>query len=236
LSQLTQDTFSQYLVPYFTGHIFKNNSFYVPVSNYETDLYNWPVLRKKRSQVDLDWKSATEIWPFDSKSPEYMNENATVDHQQYAAIKHAICYPFTLVNGDPGTGKTHFSKELIKLIILADILQGPLFIICLKNHALDSLLESILEFTNTTEVVREGGISNSTNQKLQEISQINYMVKNQGGSYLKKSSIAAKEAKIKLQNFRILSLVCYQFIQSGMNDLKMIFYFWKWFSAIFKYQ
>jgi hypothetical protein len=61
--------------------------------------------------------------------------------------------------GPPGTGKTYLGLKLVQTILERRKLynikdEGPIFVVCLTNHALDQFLEGMLEFT--TNMLRVG--------------------------------------------------------------------------------
>lgn len=64
--------------------------------------------RDKFNDIDSnDW--------FENLSEEEKDQYLRVSHEQLSAIKHFAQYPLTLVNGYPGTGKTHLVHEILGL-------------------------------------------------------------------------------------------------------------------------
>lgn len=94
------------------------------------------------------------LW-FDEFSNEEKDKYLRVDHEQLAAIRHFVEYPLTLVNGHPGTGKTHLAREAIRLLTESSI-DSPIFVVTQTNHSMDSLLEGLLDFIDPTDFVRHG--------------------------------------------------------------------------------
>eukprot|EP00953_Heterococcus_sp_UTEX-ZZ885_P034088 17681-Heterococcus_DN1.PRE.4 len=70
---------------------------------------------------------------------------------QVAALEHALSHRVALIEGPPGTGKT-FIGALLAQIIVANT-KEQIVIVCLKNHALDQILEQLLD-AGVTDLVR----------------------------------------------------------------------------------
>ena len=123
-------------------------------------------------------------WPFDHLSPKQQDSWLRVDHEQYQAVRHATRHVITLVNGAPGTGKTHLAREYVRLLLslkrkaghyLSDDyesessssdedysgrLSDPPIVVCTyTNHSLDAFLEGIIDILveNGMRFVRCGG-------------------------------------------------------------------------------
>lgn len=70
-----------------------------------------------------------------------------LDASQYEALQRAMTQELTIIQGPPGTGKTHISLQIVKLILSNKWLNSsPMLIVAYTNHALDQLLEPVLEF------------------------------------------------------------------------------------------
>jgi hypothetical protein len=207
---LTESSFLPFLLLYFTGEVFQDFSLHQPFPSFDDFTYNPNILLKiqdnDQSQLALH---ASENWPLDYQTPEYMRKFATVDHEQYGALRHSLIYPLTLVNGDPGTGKTHFSKELIKLLVKSQAVHGPIFVASYKNHALDSLLEGLFEFVETDKIIRDGGQIKSTNPKIKEISNIGKMIGREGGQALFLVSQESRDLCQKIRFWNAFSFSCF---------------------------
>ena len=83
------------------------------------------------------------------------------NESQLKSIKSCLSCKIGLIQGPPGTGKSYVGTLLAKLLV--SNLKGsrrPLVVICFTNHALDTFLESLLEFSS--KIIRIGGRSKST--------------------------------------------------------------------------
>lgn len=98
-----------------------------------------------------------------------LQEHSTLDNAQAIAVVNSLQRSVALIQGPPGTGKSYTGVALIKVLIQAlfanrrraeeDI--GPIICVCYTNHALDQLLEDLLEKDITTQIVRIGSQSKS---------------------------------------------------------------------------
>ena len=82
-----------------------------------------------------------------------------VNPSQLEAVKLGLENKIALIQGPPGTGKSYVGILLAK-IFMSNLSKGPLVVICYTNHALDTFLEGLLQFTH--KIVRIGGRSRST--------------------------------------------------------------------------
>ncbi|KAI5843438.1 hypothetical protein DFP73DRAFT_552098 [Morchella snyderi] len=79
-----------------------------------------------------------------------------MDSTQMKALHSILTRRVSIVQGPPGTGKTHVSVQALRLLLHnMDAGDPPIIVACQTNHALDQLLNHILEFEE--EVVRMGG-------------------------------------------------------------------------------
>eukprot|EP00004_Rigifila_ramosa_P012162 TRINITY_DN2617_c0_g1_i6.p1 TRINITY_DN2617_c0_g1~~TRINITY_DN2617_c0_g1_i6.p1 ORF type:complete len:1886 (-),score=285.95 TRINITY_DN2617_c0_g1_i6:16-5643(-) len=100
------------------------------------------------------------------------------DESQYEAFKHIMSNSVSLVQGPPGTGKSFVGVKTVAVLrqLLHPVApapemgfrrpmqrvehgEGPIFVICMTNHALDDFLTSLLEFC--PKLVRLGSRSKS---------------------------------------------------------------------------
>lgn len=108
-----------------------------------------------------------------------LQEHSTLDNAQAVAVVNSLQRCIGLIQGPPGTGKSYTGVALIKVLIQALLKSkrasanrrragedlGPIICVCYTNHALDQLLEDLLEKKITTQIVRIG--SQSKSEKLE---------------------------------------------------------------------
>ncbi|KAL4788373.1 hypothetical protein BJX76DRAFT_316373 [Aspergillus varians] len=88
-----------------------------------------------------------------------------IDETQAKAFVSSLQHCIDLIQGPSGTGKSFTGVSLIK-VLLANKGEncgniGPILCISYTNHALDQLLESLLDCKITTNIVRIGSQSKS---------------------------------------------------------------------------
>ncbi|KAI9743632.1 MAG: hypothetical protein M1818_002948 [Claussenomyces sp. TS43310] len=97
--------------------------------------------------------------PFDFTK---LEGGSTLDKAQQFAVIQALSTGLALIQGPPGTGKSFTAGEIIKILLHnrkeADL--GPIICVCYTNHALDQLLEHLVE-DGVTQVIRLGSRSKS---------------------------------------------------------------------------
>ena len=99
--------------------------------------------------------------PFDIKR---LQADSSLDDAQAVSLANAIQSRIGLIQGPPGTGKSFTGISLIKVLIdnkkrgMANI--GPVVCVCYTNHALDQLLEGLLQ-QGVSQVIRIGSRSKS---------------------------------------------------------------------------
>lgn len=70
-----------------------------------------------------------------------------LDKSQADAIVHAFTHHVSLIQGPPGTGKTFVGVRIAQILLSNKHLwkgQGPIFVVCYTNHALDQFLSLIV--------------------------------------------------------------------------------------------
>ncbi|KAH6677816.1 hypothetical protein F5X68DRAFT_245533 [Plectosphaerella plurivora] len=91
-----------------------------------------------------------------------LSAHSTLDPTQAAAILNSLKRCIAITQGPPGTGKSYTGEALIK-VLLANKRRarlGPIICICYTNHALDQLLEHLLD-KGVEQIVRIGSRSKS---------------------------------------------------------------------------
>jgi hypothetical protein len=89
--------------------------------------------------------------------PHTIQSRTTLDPTQSVALLNTLSRGLSLIQGPPGTGKSYTGEKIIQVLLAnkekADL--GPILCVCYTNHALDQLLEHLLDDGNTR-VVRIG--------------------------------------------------------------------------------
>lgn len=100
--------------------------------------------------------------PFDVRK---LQQNSSLDDAQAVALINTLQRKIGLIQGPPGTGKSFTGVAMIRVLLAnknkarADI--GPLLCVCYTNHALDQLLEDLVESKITSQIIRIGAQSKS---------------------------------------------------------------------------
>ncbi|KAJ5749002.1 uncharacterized protein N7511_010698 [Penicillium nucicola] len=95
---------------------------------------------------------------------EYLEKNSSLDGAQSRALINCLGRQLGLIQGPPGTGKSYTGVALIKVLLAnrnSSTGTGPILCVTYTNHALDQLLEALLENKVTTQIVRIGARSKS---------------------------------------------------------------------------
>lgn len=97
--------------------------------------------------------------PFDFST---LNKRSTLDEAQQFAVIQALSTGLALIQGPPGTGKSFTGESIIKILLnnrkAANL--GPIICVCYTNHALDQLLEHLVD-GGVKQVIRLGSRSKS---------------------------------------------------------------------------
>jgi len=100
--------------------------------------------------------------PGQSLDHEKLERTTVLDRAQQASALHALSSSLALIQGPPGTGKSYTGVAIIKTLLknrdAADL--GPIICVCYTNHALDQLLESLVQ-DHVEKVIRIGSRSKS---------------------------------------------------------------------------
>lgn len=95
-------------------------------------------------------------------SMESILKRSVLDDKQQVAVKHALTNELALIQGPPGTGKSFTGVKLIEALLenrdAANL--GPIVCVCFTNHALDQLLEHLMD-TGVRNIIRMGSRSKS---------------------------------------------------------------------------
>ncbi|KAJ5924771.1 hypothetical protein N7466_008958 [Penicillium verhagenii] len=105
------------------------------------------------------------VHPFKPVDLQRLKDGSDMDHAQAEALVHCLQHRISLIQGPPGTGKSYTGVALIKALLNGidrrETCLGPILCVTFTNHALDQLLESLLNNKVTSKIVRIGGRSQS---------------------------------------------------------------------------
>ncbi|KEP47695.1 NFX1-type zinc finger protein [Rhizoctonia solani 123E] len=115
-----------------------------------------------------------------------------LDPSQADAVVDSLTREVALIQGPPGTGKSYTGLELIRVLVKNQI--GPILLVAFTNHALDHMLNGILNAEISTKIVRLGRFSKD--ERLSKYS-LDTIEKAEGRSRLGRSEKSAyREMKI----------------------------------------
>ncbi|KAF4868448.1 Helicase required for RNAi-mediated heterochromatin assembly 1 [Colletotrichum siamense] len=106
--------------------------------------------------------------PGETLEPSELSRHSSLDFTQSEAILNSLGRSFALIQGPPGTGKSYTGEALIK-VLLANKFKaklGPIICVCYTNHALDQLLEHLID-GKVRNIIRIG--SRSKSDRLQSV-------------------------------------------------------------------
>ncbi|CAG1997423.1 unnamed protein product [Fusarium graminearum] len=100
--------------------------------------------------------------PHSPITPETLALKTSLDPTQSAALLNTLTRELSLVQGPPGTGKSYTGEKIIKVLLNArnKAKLGPILCVCYTNHALDQLLEHLLD-DGIKSIIRMGSRSKS---------------------------------------------------------------------------
>ena len=106
--------------------------------------------------------------PQSMPKPEEVTAKTTLDPTQAKALINTLSRGLSLIQGPPGTGKSYTGEKIIRVLLAnkkkADL--GPILCVCYTNHALDQLLEHLLD-DGVEKLIRIG--SRSKSDRLQDL-------------------------------------------------------------------
>lgn len=119
-----------------------------------------------------------------------IERNSSLDIAQVRAVVDTLRRKIGLIQGPPGTGKSYTGVALIK-VLLANKIQGrtnlgPILCVTYTNHALDQLLEALLDKNVTSQIIRIG--SRSKSEQLQKFN-IHKVARNMDRTKMEKSAL-----------------------------------------------
>lgn len=101
-------------------------------------------------------------------TPQALSLKSSLDPTQSAALLNTLTTGLSLIQGPPGTGKSFTGEKIIKVLLKSKqtVKLGPILCVCYTNHALDQLLEHLLD-DGTKRIIRIG--SRSKSERLQNL-------------------------------------------------------------------
>jgi hypothetical protein len=101
-------------------------------------------------------------------TPQALSLKSSLDPTQSAALLNTLTTGLSLIQGPPGTGKSFTGEKIIKVLLKSKRTAklGPILCVCYTNHALDQLLEHLLD-DGTKRIIRIG--SRSKSERLQNL-------------------------------------------------------------------
>lgn len=98
----------------------------------------------------------------DTPDARKLSEVSTLDQTQASAILDSLRRSIAITQGPPGTGKSYTGEALIKALLAnrSAAQLGPIICVCYTNHALDQLLEHLLD-AGVEQIIRIGSRSKS---------------------------------------------------------------------------
>lgn len=106
--------------------------------------------------------------PGETLEPNELSRHSSLDFTQSEAILNSLGRSFALIQGPPGTGKSYTGEALIKVLLAnkSKAKLGPIICVCYTNHALDQLLELLID-GKVRNIIRIG--SRSKSDRLQSV-------------------------------------------------------------------
>ncbi|KAM0422049.1 hypothetical protein ACHAPD_000492 [Fusarium lateritium] len=130
-------------------------------------------------------KSALAMNPRSPLAPETLALKTSLDPTQSAALLNTLTRELSLVQGPPGTGKSYTGEKIIKVLLNSRkrAKLGPILCVCYTNHALDQLLEHLLD-DGIKSIIRMGSRSKSEqleNLNLRAVARETFLTKSEKG-------------------------------------------------------
>ncbi|KAG6019916.1 hypothetical protein E4U19_006811 [Claviceps sp. Clav32 group G5] len=100
--------------------------------------------------------------PMNNTDSQELASRTGLDESQSMAVLNTLSREISLVQGPPGTGKSYTGEKIIQILLQnkTKAQLGPILCVCYTNHALDQLLEHLLD-NGIEKVMRIGSRSKS---------------------------------------------------------------------------
>ncbi|KAH7304152.1 hypothetical protein B0I35DRAFT_152968 [Stachybotrys elegans] len=102
------------------------------------------------------------VSPTSPGNPDELESKSMLDFTQSVALLNTLIREVSIIQGPPGTGKSFTGEKIVK-VALANKKQtaiGPILCVCYTNHALDQVLEHLID-DGVTSIIRIGSRSKS---------------------------------------------------------------------------
>ncbi|OCL03127.1 P-loop containing nucleoside triphosphate hydrolase protein, partial [Glonium stellatum] len=113
-------------------------------------------------QAVMNMRRRLDLQPSQSFDLDLFRKHSFLDDTQAASLIDALSRKMAIIQGPPGTGKSYTGVALIEVLLknkrAAHL--GPILCVCYTNHALDQLLEHLLD-KGVTQIIRMGSRSKS---------------------------------------------------------------------------
>ncbi|KAG5958470.1 hypothetical protein E4U58_005363 [Claviceps cyperi] len=102
------------------------------------------------------------LWPVNNTDCQELASRTGLDESQSMAVLNTLSREISLIQGPPGTGKSYTGEKIIQVLLQnkTEAQLGPILCVCYTNHALDQLLEHLLD-KGIEKVMRIGSRSKS---------------------------------------------------------------------------
>ncbi|WDK18721.1 hypothetical protein CGRA01v4_10007 [Colletotrichum graminicola] len=148
----------------------------------------------------------------EAPTPSELSRHSTLDSTQSEAVLNSLRRSFALIQGPPGTGKSYTGEALIKVLLAnkSKAKLGPIMCVCYTNHALDQLLEHLLD-DGVQNIIRVGSRSKSErlgSVNLRQVVQVETRTKMEGRSLYESIDVLnsdTAEITTKLSKFKSLN-------------------------------
>lgn len=136
-----------------------------PTANAGAQIVVQPALYARNPIFSFDLGCIKEdfmISASEATDPEELAAVSTLDITQSAAVLNTLSRELSLIQGPLGTGKSYTGEKIIKILLgnKEKAKLGPIVCVCYTNHALDQLLEHLLD-EGVDKVIRIGSRSKS---------------------------------------------------------------------------
>ncbi|KAK6443830.1 hypothetical protein FP744_10000078 [Trichoderma asperellum] len=123
------------------------------------------------------------VSPQQLPDPKEVESRTSLDSTQSSALLNTLSREFSLIQGPPGTGKSYTGEAIIKVLLRNKnkCSLGPILCVCYTNHALDQLLEHLLD-DGISNIIRIGSRSKSDRLQALNLRLVSQLIDNRTSS------------------------------------------------------